>query len=178
MAALASRRACPTSAPTAVARTSVPAVRSPAVFKRSLVQAPRVVLTRADPSENSTSGATVTATSSYDQGAGLFELNKDTFYDYLKQEADKLVIVDFYTDWCGPCKIMYPQLVKLQEEMPHIRIVKFNCNKANKDLGVQLKIRVAPTFHLYRNNEKVAEMTGAKLEKLVGLINEQLAKDA
>ena len=35
-----------------------------------------------------------------------------------------------------------------------------NCNKSNKELGVALKIRVAPTFHLYKNSEKVAEMTG------------------
>eukprot|EP00983_Pelagomonas_calceolata_P013228 422642-Pelagomonas_calceolata.AAC.2 len=49
---------------------------------------------------------------------------------------------------------MLPELYKLQDEMPHIKIVKFNCNKQNKDLGKALNIRVAPTFHLYRNSQK------------------------
>ncbi|KXZ46198.1 hypothetical protein GPECTOR_46g267 [Gonium pectorale] len=104
---------------------------------------------------------------------GLLELNKDSFWEYLKQQGETLVVVDFYTDWCGPCKLIYPELVKLSQERTDVRFVKVNCNKANKELGVQLAIKVAPTFQLYRNSTKVAEMTGAKLDKLVALINEQ-----
>jgi len=88
-----------------------------------------------------------------------------------------LTVVDFYTDWCGPCKVMLPELYKLQDEMPHIKIVKFNCNKQNKDLGKALNIRVAPTFHLYRNSQKVGEMTGAKIDKLRNLIESALGDD-
>ena len=66
-------------------------------------------------------------------------------------------------------------LVKLSAELePKARVVKFNCNKANKELGVELKIKVAPTFLLFQDGEKVAEMTGAKLEKLKSIINEKL----
>lgn len=106
---------------------------------------------------------------------GLLELNKDTFDSYLAQQGDTLTVVDFFTDWCGPCKLMYPELVKLSVEMPDVRFVKFNCNKQNKDLGIKLGIKVAPTFHLYRNRVKVADMTGAKLDKLISLIKEQQA---
>ncbi|GIL58047.1 hypothetical protein Vafri_13248 [Volvox africanus] len=104
---------------------------------------------------------------------GLLELNKDTFWEYLKLQGDTLVVVDFYTDWCGPCKLIYPELVKLSQERTDVRFVKVNCNKTNKELGMALAIKVAPTFHLYRNSTKVADMTGAKLDKLVALINEQ-----
>ncbi|KAG2495956.1 hypothetical protein HYH03_005886 [Edaphochlamys debaryana] len=86
-------------------------------------------------------------------------------------QGDTLVVVDFYTDWCGPCKLMYPQLVALSQERTDVRFVKLNCNKTNKELGMQLQIRVAPTFHLYRNGVKVADMTGAKMDKLLDLIN-------
>lgn len=109
----------------------------------------------------------------------LEEINKDNYWDVLKSDENKgkVVVVDCYTDWCGPCKMIYPSLVKLDIELSEKgtgKIVKFNCNKYNKDLGVQLKIKVAPTFLLYRDGEKVGEMTGAKLDKLKGLIDEKI----
>ena len=56
---------------------------------------------------------------------------------------------------CGPCKVMLPMLVKLQEEQPDIKVYKLNCNKKNKELGVKLNVKVAPTFQLYKNSNKV-----------------------
>lgn len=97
--------------------------------------------------------------------------------EYLRADEQKgmLIVIDCYTEWCGPCKMIYPDLVKLSAELePKARIVKFNCNKANKELGVELKIKVAPTFLLFQDGEKVGEMTGAKLEKLKSLISEKL----
>jgi thioredoxin 1 len=105
---------------------------------------------------------------------GLKELNTDNFDSFLAEAGDNLVVVDFYTDWCGPCKMIYPELVKLSAELePAAQIVKFNCNKYNKDMGIKLQIKVAPTFHIYKNSIKVADMTGAKVEKLRQLILQQ-----
>ena len=56
---------------------------------------------------------------------------------------------------CGPCKVMLPLLVKLQEEQSDIKVYKLNCNKKNKELGVKLNVKVAPTFQLYKNKNKV-----------------------
>lgn len=56
---------------------------------------------------------------------------------------------------CGPCKVMLPLLVKLQEEQPDIKVYKLNCNKKNKELGMKLNVKVAPTFQLYKNSNKV-----------------------
>ena len=47
---------------------------------------------------------------------------------------------------------------------------KLNCNKYNKELGMELKVKVAPTFHLYKKSIKVAEMTGAKIDALRQLV--------
>lgn len=57
---------------------------------------------------------------------------------------------------CGPCKVMLPYLVKLQEANPDIKIYKLNCNKKNKELGMKLNVKVAPTFQLYKNSKKVS----------------------
>lgn len=76
-------------------------------------------------------------------------------------------------DWCGPCKMIYPELVKLNVELAgRATIAKFNCNAYNKELGKELAIKVAPTFHLYKGGAKVAEMTGAKVDKLRALIEQ------
>jgi len=50
---------------------------------------------------------------------------------------------------------MLPLLVKLQEEQSDIKVYKLNCNKKNKELGVKLNVKVAPTFQLYKNKNKV-----------------------
>lgn len=100
----------------------------------------------------------------------LKEIDKDSFEEVLREAKDKLVVIDFYTNWCGPCKVIYPKLVELQNEMPDVALVKFNCNEYNKPLAKELGIRVAPTFKLYKNSTKVAEVTGAKVDVLKDLI--------
>jgi thioredoxin 1 len=53
-------------------------------------------------------------------------------------------------------------------------IVKVECAAKNKDLGKELGVRVAPTFHVYKGKDKVGEMTGAKADQLRALIQQNL----
>ena len=54
---------------------------------------------------------------------------------------------------------MLPLLVQMAGELgDQIHMVKFNCNKDNKQLGKDLGIKVAPTFHLYKNSNKVGAL--------------------
>lgn len=100
------------------------------------------------------------------------EVTKDDYYQVIEQAGDKLVVADFYTTWCGPCKAIMPKLLDLQDEYAEsVTFMKMNCNKYNKELGVALGIKVAPTFFLYKGGNKVAEMTGAKVDDLIALIN-------
>lgn len=122
-----------------------------------------------------TLAATVAAAGELDPGTGLpdlRELTKDDFQSCLDEAGSKLVIVDFFTDWCGPCKVMYPTLQQMAVDQTDISIVKLNCNKYNKDLGKELGVKVAPTFQLYKNGKKVGEMTGAKVDQLQALIDQ------
>ena len=64
---------------------------------------------------------------------------------------------------CGPCKMILPQLEVMAKEMEgRAHIVKFNCNKYNKELGISLGIKVAPTFLLYKNGEQVCPAPGSR----------------
>lgn len=125
-------------------------------------------------------GITCSAAVSQSEGEGvvgttqdLVELTKDTFYDALKDAGETLVVVDFFTNWCGPCKAIYPKLLEFRDTYQgQVLFYKFNCNKANKELGQQLGIKVAPTFQLYKGGNKVAEITGAKADVLRELVEQ------
>ncbi|KAL4423146.1 hypothetical protein ABPG77_007799 [Micractinium sp. CCAP 211/92] len=119
-------------------------------------------------------GASV-ATEAPAVGKTLREVTQDDFYEVINSHGDKLTVVDCYTEWCGPCKMILPTLVQWAEELEgRVEIIKFNCNKYNKELGIALGIKVAPTFLLYKNGEQMASMTGAKTEQLRELIEQHM----
>jgi hypothetical protein len=75
-----------------------------------------------------------------DKVAELRLIDQESFYPTLEAAGDKLLVVDFYTAWCGPCKMIYPQLCQMAEELApqNVEFVKFECNKNNKELGMKV----------------------------------------
>lgn len=66
--------------------------------------------------------------------------------------SDKLVLVDFYADWCAPCKKMKPFLDEISKEMAaNLIIIRINADE-NQQLCNDLKIDALPTLQLYKNN--------------------------
>ena len=64
-------------------------------------------------------------------------------------DSDKKVLVDFYAEWCGPCKQMEPYLLKMQKEMADkVTIVRIDVDK-NKTLAIEMKIEQLPSMILY-----------------------------
>jgi len=74
--------------------------------------------------------------------------------------SDKKVLVDFYAEWCGPCKQMEPFLLKMQKEMADkVVIVRIDVDK-NKTLATQLKIDQLPSLFFYENKAVQKKLTG------------------
>lgn len=70
------------------------------------------------------------------------------------------VLVDFYAEWCGPCKMMPPILKQVKDNMgDKIRIIKINTDK-NADLSRQFKIRSVPTIMLFKDGEIAWQTSG------------------
>ncbi len=90
-------------------------------------------------------------------------------------ESDKPVLVDFWAEWCGPCKMIGPSLEEISEELgDKIKITKMDIME-NTDTPSQLGVRGIPYLALYKGGEKVAEMTGAAPKnQLKSWIEEQL----
>lgn len=78
-----------------------------------------------------------------------------TMAEYQKLiQSDKKVLIDFYAEWCGPCKKMAPYIAKMKEEYKgKITIVKLDADK-NQELAQQLKIEGLPTLKYFENGKE------------------------
>nr|XP_027087760.1 thioredoxin F-type, chloroplastic-like [Coffea arabica] len=99
------------------------------------------------------------------------EVNKDTFWPIVKAAGEKAVVVDMYTQWCGPCKIIAPKFQELSEKYHDVVFLKLDCNQDNKPLAKELGIKVVPTFKILKDNKIVKEVTGAKFDDLVAAVD-------
>jgi len=84
------------------------------------------------------------------------------------------VLVDFWAEWCGPCKMIAPVLEELAAEKTDLKIVKVNVDD-NSGLAAELHIRSIPTLILFKDGKAIKTMTGAKpkpalISELEGLI--------
>jgi len=89
-----------------------------------------------------------------------------------KDETSKgLVLVDFYADWCGPCKMLLPVLDELASEVNDAKIVKVNIDDS-KALVEQFKVSSVPNLTLLKDGEVVYQDVGFKpKEMLIQLID-------
>ena len=88
----------------------------------------------------------------------MLELDKSNFDKEIK--SDKLVVVDFWASWCGPCKAMSPILEDLSKEMKNVVFAKVNVDE-NTDLPSKLGIMSIPTFVVFKDGKEVERIIGS-----------------
>lgn len=97
---------------------------------------------------------------------------KETFSDIIK--GDKPVLVDFYAEWCGPCKMMKPVLEELRQLMgDNLRILKIDVDK-NRPIADSLNISGVPTLILFKKGQTLWRQSGVHSAKqLQSIINQK-----
>lgn len=75
-------------------------------------------------------------------------------------KSDKKVLIDFYADWCGPCKMMSPVIDEIAEELgENVKVVKINVDE-NVNLAEKYEVMSIPTILVLKNGEVLKSFVG------------------
>ncbi|WP_421997444.1 thioredoxin [Reyranella sp.] len=87
-------------------------------------------------------------------------------------DSSEPVVVDFWAEWCGPCKMIAPSLEQIAAEMDgKVKIAKLNIDE-NQNIAMKYGVRSIPTLILFKNGQPAATQVGAAPKgKLVDWIN-------
>ncbi len=81
--------------------------------------------------------------------------------EFLETIKEGFTVVDFYADWCGPCKMLGPVLEALSEEMTDVKFIKVNVDD-EQDLAVNYGIMSIPAVFAFKDGEVVGKSIGLK----------------
>ena len=93
----------------------------------------------------------------------IIKVTKDT-YDEIVMAKDKTVVVDFYADWCGPCRAQGKILEELSPKFEgEIKICKCNVDE-NPELASEFGVMTIPNLVFFKNGNKVGQYSGVMQE--------------
>jgi len=95
----------------------------------------------------------------------LTQVTKDTYESEVEQ-ADKLVVIDFFSPWCRPCKAMEPVLDEIAGKRDDVKIVKVDASEEG-EIAQKFGVMGAPTFVALRNGEKIDMVSGMRSKEFM-----------
>jgi len=91
--------------------------------------------------------------------------NLNEFETKLTEAGDSLVVVDFFAQWCGPCKVIAPRIEEFAAEYPDVVFLKVDVDEC-EDISAKYDITAMPTFVFIRNKQKIDAFSGANADKV------------
>ncbi|KAJ3099414.1 hypothetical protein HDU97_003204 [Phlyctochytrium planicorne] len=79
--------------------------------------------------------------------------------------SGKVVVVDFYATWCGPCRVIAPKVEEFSQKYTDAVFLKVDVDEV-PDVAESAGIRAMPTFQIFKDGKKIAEVVGADPVKL------------
>lgn len=88
----------------------------------------------------------------------VVHITKDNF-DSIVNQNEKPVLVDFWAPWCGPCRMIAPQVEQIASERSDVRVAKVNVDE-NPELASRFRIYSIPTLAVMKEGREVSRTTG------------------
>ena len=89
----------------------------------------------------------------------VLKITNDNFQSEV-MESEKVVLLDFYADWCGPCRMVGPTVEEIAAENPQIKVGKINVDE-NMDLAMRFKVASIPLLLVMKDGQVVTKALGA-----------------
>ncbi|MEK0344762.1 MAG: thioredoxin [Nitrosopumilus sp.] len=89
---------------------------------------------------------------------GIVDLNDSNFDQIVS--AENPTLVDFWAEWCGPCKTMHPVFESISKNYPKIKFARVNVDN-NQNISMKFAVQSIPTFIMFKSGQVVDKMMGA-----------------
>ena len=104
----------------------------------------------------------------------VMDLNSSNFTDTLLK--NKLLLVDFWAEWCSPCKSMHPIFSRMAKKYRYIRFARVNIDES-QNIATQFNVQSIPTFNMFNNGKVAQQMVGAVGEPGINMICKKFSSD-
>lgn len=92
-------------------------------------------------------------------------INKENF-ENLVLKSEKTVLLDFYADWCGPCRTLMPIIEQISQENPDILVGKINID-SEPELAQKFGVMTIPSLFVIKNGAVVSSSVGVKPKRAI-----------
>ena len=104
----------------------------------------------------------------------VMELTSQNFNQEISN--NDLLLVDFWAEWCGPCKSMHPIFTRMAKKYKQVRFARVNVDNA-QDIAMKYGVQSIPTFIMFKNGEIANQMVGAVGESGIHTICKKFVKN-
>ena len=88
----------------------------------------------------------------------VMDLDSSNFHDAVSQ--NNLLLVDFWAEWCGPCKSMHPIFSRMAKKYDQVRFARVNVDNS-QDVAKKFNVQSIPTLIMFKNGQVAQQMVGA-----------------